>query len=842
MSAASEKRPYLLRILGTWGVFLLIALVLSIPLGPLPPLGNLLSPATGYLRNAPSSSKRATALNVIAEGVRANVSISIDSRGVPHVVAMNDFDLAFGQGYATARDRLWQMELQTAATAGRVSEILGAKAVEFDIKQRKLGFLAAAEAEIEFLRKNDPEQLEMLESYSRGVNAYIKSIDSSEWPLEYKLLGTSPEQWTPLKCALFHKQMIWILTGQFDDFKFTNALQKFTKDELENLFPDFYTSGLPILDTSVAQMSTGDLDSFNAPTPPLKLDGLLQIADLPLNKSHSNAGANGSNNWVVDGVHTGHGYPVLANDPHLDLKLPSIWYEIQLTAPGVNIYGTSLPGLPHVIIGFNENVSWGITNAGVDVIDWYALKFDKNKPTPNYLYGKQWKPTSVRKETIKIRGQQARTIDVLQTHFGPIAKEYELEQKTGGTTPISFAMKWTGHSPSNEFRVFYSLNRARSVVDMKNALRSYEAPGQNFVMADKTGSIGYVQAGRFPMRSHGQGRFVLDGSEPSNEWNGFVPFSHLPQSWSPDRGYLATANQQPTRDAPLGYASGDWGFTSYLRGTRILQRLEAQTNPNPTTISALMALQNDVVDLRAKAVLPVFFKWINGKSRNEMEAKALSLLADWKFEMSANSVAAAVWSKWWEFFYNSVWEKAFPETFFKRPSEDRTTELLLADSSELWPRSANIPKLASLPDLALSSFQRAVETLQRYADRKGTDGALPTWGAFRGTRIPHLANLSGFGIDHLETGGNGITVNATTETHGPSWRMVVTWVEAQPRAWGVYPGGQSGHVGSNFYSNMTRDWQNGELQELLFVQQGMLKDSLTLQRINLENPRLENNR
>ncbi|MBM3380909.1 MAG: penicillin acylase family protein [Betaproteobacteria bacterium] len=834
MSERLEKRPYLLRILGTWGVFLLVAVLLSVRLGPVPPLGEFLSPRTGYLRNelSPAKGKKPNQLKVA--GLRSAINISIDTRGVPHVVADNDLDLAFGQGFATARDRLWQMELQTAATAGRVSEILGAKAINFDIEQRRFGFLAAAEAEIDFLKKNDPSQHEILVAYAEGVNTYIQSLTPATYPIEYKLLGSQPEPWTPLKSALFHKQMTWTLTGSLDDFKFTNTLQKFSMAEIENLFPEFYSAGEPILDKNVVQMSTAELQGFSSAAAPLQLDGLLNLSDAPRSKKSSTSGTHGSNNWVVDGTHTTHGYPVLANDPHLDLKLPSIWYEIQLTAPGVNVYGVSLPGLPHVIIGFNENVSWGITNAGVDVLDWFAMKFDKSKPAPRYLHGGQWKTSQIRKETIKVKGELPRLIDVVQTHIGPVAVELELEKKNGGTSTLPLAMKWTGHSPSNEFKVFHNLNRARTVREMKNALRSYEAPGQNFVLSDKTGSIGYIQAGRYPLRKPNHGRFVLDGTVAAGEWNEFIPFTHLPQSWSPERGFLATANQQPTRNQPIGYASGDWGFTSYLRGTRIHESIAGLLEKSPLTIGALMQLQNDVLDLRAKNLLPLFLNWTAEQKRSANEEKAFQLLKNWNYELSSNSVAAAIWSIWWDVFHDSVWEKAFPQTHFRSPSEDRTMELLLESSTGEWPDIHNVPKFSVLPQLAATTFSRTIETLQLFNRKKGSASEYPAWGELRGTSIPHLANLSGFGLEKLPTGGSGNTVNALTEKHGPSWRMVVTWVDAQTKAWGIYPGGQSGHVGSDLYANMKDQWLKGELDELFFVQQGTLKETLTRERIVLE--------
>lgn len=834
MSQELNKSPYISRILGTWGSFSLAVVLLSIPLGPIPSLGQFLSPATGYLRNGRFTSKSSETQKLSFAALRDPVTITVDIRGVPHVVASNDYDLAFGQGFATARDRLWQMELQTAATAGRVSEILGEKALNFDIKQRKLGFLNAAIEEADFLKENSKEQYELLVAYSAGVNAYIQSLDPSEYPVEYKLLGTAPEAWTPIKCALFHKQMSWTLTKSYDDFKFTNALQKFSARELENLFPDYHHGSSPILDNELVQISSAPIPRGSVQQPLLQFDGILNLADSPANKKSSSDGTHGSNNWVMDGLRTSHGYPVLANDPHLDLKLPAIWYEIQLTAPGVNVYGASLPGLPHVIIGFNEDVTWGITNSGNDVLDWYAMTLDKSSPSPRYKVDDEWKQTTLKKEVIKVKNGNDFVLDVLYTEFGPIAQEYNLEKKNGNTVVVPFAMKWTGSKPSNEFETFYRLNRANSVREMKNALRTYSVPGQNFMLADKTGSIGYVQAGAFPIRSRHFGRFVLDGSVSANHWREQIPFSHLPQTWSPDRGFIASANQQPTLLPSPGFSGGKWEFTSYLRGSRINEKLAELAASGSTDTEELMQLQNDVVSLRAKKLVPTFVAWARAEKNSPSVAQALDLLTAWNFELGRESSEAVIWSAWWDTFYQKLWEDSFPAPHFKPPSEDRTMELLLGDTIGGWPQSPQFLTFNKIPELALESLKLALEKINIFAKKASTQNNTASWSSFRGTDIPHLANLAGFGIEKLSTGGNGDTVNATTRSHGPSWRMVVTWKDAKPKAWGIYPGGQSGHVGSLYYSNMIGSWVNGTLDELLFVSQGNLKSEYIRETLKLE--------
>lgn len=834
MSQDLKKSPYLKRILGTWGSFVFVALLLTVPLGPIPSLGEFLSPATGYLRNGRFAATKKSPQHIKLKSIRDNITITFDIRGVPHVVAGNDLDLAFGQGFATARDRLWQMELQTAATAGRVAEMLGEKAVNFDIRQRKLGFLNAAIEEVAHIQEHDKEQYQILVAYSDGVNAYISSLDPADYPVEYKLLGTAPEPWTPVKCALFHKQMSWTLTQSYDEFRLTNALQKYTPSELENLYPTYFYGSSPILDTNIAQISSAPIPQPQQRQSAMAFDGILNLSETPPSRKPSSEGTHGSNNWVMDGVHTQHGYPVLANDPHLDLKLPSIWYEIQLTAPGVNVYGVSLPGLPHVIIGFNEDVSWGITNAGSDVLDWYAMTLDTSGPAPQYKVDGQWKPAIVKKEKIKIKNGGELNIDVLYTDFGPIAQEFGLEKKNGNTVSTPFAMKWTGSTPSNEFRVFHRINRSRSVRDLKNSLRTYSVPAQNFILADKTGSIGYVQAGLFPIRSGQFGRYVLDGSQSANDWREFIPFSHLPQTWSPDRGYIASANQQPTNTPSPGYSGGDWEFTSYLRGKRINNQLQEFTSNGPTELDDLKALQNDVLALRAQALVPLFVGWARAEKSSAKIAQALDLLSGWNFELNKDSAEATIWSAWWDTFYEKLWEEAFPAPNFKPPSEDRTMELLLGDTTGGWPQTSQIRPFNKIPELALESLRTALEQIKIFKEQKNSKNTFPAWGDFRGTAIPHLARLAGFGIEHLPTGGNGETVNATTNSHGPSWRMVVTWKDAQPQAWGIYPGGQSGHVGSDHYANMVESWSQGTLDKLLFMTQGKLNPDLIQETLHLE--------
>ena len=420
----------------------LLIYLLNSSFGSIPALGKFLNPFTGFWTNSEIYKVQikgvAITTNLQLNGFIDEVTIKYDENGVPHIFANNDHDLYFAQGYVTAKDRLWQMEFQTHFAGGRISEIVGEVGLESDRYQRRMGAVYGAEKSLEGMME-DPQSKVSLDAYSEGINAYIGQLSESELPFEYKLLGYKPEPWTPLKSALFLKNMSFVLASGSDELQMTNIARKFGKDTAEVLFPNYPKLESPIIPKD------SPLDFKPLPLPKAALDFIGSGSKAVPAEQNRNIG---SNNWAVSGSKSETGLPILSNDPHLGLNLPSIWYQVQLNAPGVNVYGSTMPGSPNVIIGFNENVAWGVTNVGGDVLDWYEVKF-KDEKKQEYWHDNQWKKVTKRIERIKIKGLPDKIDTVYYTHHGPVV--YLANQKPfKKNIPTGHALKWIAHEKSRE--------------------------------------------------------------------------------------------------------------------------------------------------------------------------------------------------------------------------------------------------------------------------------------------------------------------------------------------------------------------------------------------------------
>ncbi|MCS7073158.1 MAG: penicillin acylase family protein, partial [Bacteroidia bacterium] len=497
-----------------WVKFLLILSItigvtwaLNNKLGDIPPLGKFLNPFHGCWQNAEINALPQTMRLQLSE-LEQPVTVQFDERLVPHIFAQTDRDLYFVQGYVTAMLRLWQMEFQTHAAAGRISEIVGEKAVEFDRFKRRSGMSFGAKRALEALEQ-DPDAKLAITAYSDGVNAYISKLKKRDYPLEYKLLDYQPELWSPYKTALLLKMMAWDLSGNNSDYQMTNVLKELGSQTVAELFPNYPA----IMDPIVPRGTKWDFIPEKLPVP--AVDSLTQRNLTSHFQSQSTIyqweePTLGSNNWAVGATKSATGFPILANDPHLGLNLPSLWLEMQLVSPTVNVYGATLPGAPTVIIGFNQNIAWGVTNVDPDVFDWYRIQF-KDASMKQYWHDGVWKETQIEITEIKVRGKESVWDTIVYTHHGPIVL------KTGETpynqqTPPMCAMRWLAHDPSNELKTFWKLNRAKSYEEYVEALTYYTCPAQNFIYADNQKNIALWSNGKFPLRYRGQGKFILDGT------------------------------------------------------------------------------------------------------------------------------------------------------------------------------------------------------------------------------------------------------------------------------------------------------------------------------------------
>jgi len=779
---------------------LLLAFLLDTKLGDLPPLLKFLNPFTGFWQNAERVSIKKTEKLVI-KGTQQTVNVAFDDRMIPHIFAQNDHDVYFAQGYITAMHRLWQMDFQTRYAAGRLSEVVGKKAIELDRYQRRMGMVYGAEKSLEGMMA-DPKSSAMLNAYSDGINAYIHSLSKAQYPLEYKLLDFSPEDWTPLKCALLLKQMSAVLAMGSTEFYMTNILQKFGPEITADLFPDYPFREDPIIPAG----TKWDFKPLPVPQPPA----------LFTNRTTANISTKeleegiGSNNWALSGAKTASGYPILANDPHLNLTLPSIWYQIQLHAPGLNAYGVSLPGAPGITIGFNERIAWGVTNVAADVLDYYQIEF-KDNSHQQYKYNNQWKNTSSRLEIIKIRGSRNEVDTVIYTHHGPVVY-FQKPKKLAmaDNVPTGNALRWIAHERSNELMTFYYLNRGKNYADYRKALTYYTAPAQNFVFASVDNDIAITANGKFPLKWKDQGKFILDGTDPKSEWQGWIPADQNPTVKNPGRNFVSSANQSSTDKSYPYYIN--WEFSPYERGKRINDKLKVITN---ATADSIRVMQSDSYSIFAENLLPALISKVDPGQLNATQKEALNIMGKWDKFYAANAIGASVFELWSKRLFFDIWDDEFTiaNIPMRYPSRDRTVELILKDANSKWFDNVNTPAKENLNDLVNEAFKYTCDSLER---KFGPIGKTWAWANIKQTHVPHLANIPGFGSKTLMIGGGKSTIDALSESNGPSWRMVIE-LGKTPAGHGVYPGGQSGNPGSPFYDNMINTWADGKLYDLYLM-------------------------
>jgi penicillin G amidase len=814
---------------------------------PIPPLGKFLDPFHGIWKNA--ETKNLASENLTLPGLKDEVSIIYDSLKIPHIFAKNDDDLYFAQGYVTAKDRLWQMEFQTHAAAGRVSEIIGKAALNYDRGQRRMGMVFGAENSVRAMEA-DPTAKAMIDSYTRGINAYIGSLSEEQYPIEYKLLGYSPEPWNNLKVGLLLMNMALTLNTGEKDLEMTNALKLFGKGNLDLLYPDYENSGDPIVDNAgnwkfkavaldtVPLALPSDLvhidrhrqdDSENGEiayehesersSPDVGSNNwarLRQTEDHPgeqntamgfVGQAQKSSPDVGSNNWAVSGSKTSTGSPMLCNDPHLNLNLPSIWYVIHLNAPGVNVMGASLPGAPAIISGFNDSIAWGVTNAQRDVVDWYKIKF-KDKSKDEYLSDGRWKSSRKVVEKIVIKNGGIFYDTVVYTHLGPVRYDESFE---GEKEKNHFAYRWISHDGSREVLTFYKLNRGKNHHDYLEALDHYSAPAQNFVFASVQGDVAMRIQGKYPVRRKEEGKFILDGSRTSQEWKAFIPSEQNVMYKNPVRGFVSSANQYPADTTYPYYINGN-SWEEY-RNRRINKILGER---NDITPQDLMHLQLDVFNLRASECLPFFLSSLDTTKLSPAEQKAFHVLKTWDFNNTVDSEGASYYQAWWRKFYPLVWdEMAGSKVALEFPTEYITIRLMKENSTLSFFDILGTPEKETAKEVIQKSFSSCVAEVEKWKSEHPASTAV-RWADFKDTFVAHLLRLPAFSY-HVQHGGGADIVDASTRGHGPSWRMVVSLEKSGIKAWGVYPGGQSGNAGSPYYNSLLDKWSMGEYYPLHFT-------------------------
>lgn len=769
---------------------ILLGVVLNMQIGSLPPIGKLLDPNHGFWQNCYSEDRLANS-SVKLQGLTSPVEVVYDENLIPHIFAQNEVDLYRTQGYVTAQHRLWQMEFQTMAAAGRISEIVGPMALDLDRMTRRKGLAYSAEQAEKYIQKEHPETYRLMEAYADGVNQYISQLNFARMPLEYKILAYKPEEWNVYKSALLLKYMADMLVGD-RDLEFTNTRKLIGTEWFDKLFPEFPEENDPVIEKERVwdfnPLLISVPEGINYP------DSL--IVQEPLANPEDGVG---SNNWAVAGSKTKSGQPILANDPHLGLNLPSLWYAMQLTTPTHSVKGATLPGALGIISGFNEHIAWGVTNATRDLRDWYGIKF-RDQSRREYFYNNQWIPTTFRVEEIRVKGQNAFLDTVAYTHHGPVVFDRSFRNDR---QDVNFSLKWTAHLESNEQQTFLSLNKSADHADYIRALDFYTSPAQNFVFASGDGDIAMQVQGRFPLKWKGQGKFLMDGSDPKYEWAGYIPFDQNPSTLNPSRGFVSSANQHSV-DQSYPYYIFDNSFEHY-RNRRLNRRLSEMSE---ITVEDMKALQFDNFHLHASEALPIMIELLEGDFPSESSsAKFLSQLKDWNYNTYPNQEEPTLFHSWWKHLYEGAWGHWRKDKLaIVLPNKYETTKILLNEPNSIILDNPGTARIENAGVLVKESFEKMVAEVDKWNKENG-DYA---WANYKGTSINHLVpSFKSFSHTNVYTGGGAGILNATSERNGASWRMVVE-LGKEVKAFGIYPGGQSGNPGSKYYDNLIKKWANGE--------------------------------
>ena len=791
-----------------WPKFLLSALaaalligVLAAPLrfgdSRLPPLGRFLNPFEGALRSDdPDYWREAPAL----PDLRAPVDVYYDERLVPHVYAATKADLYYVQGYLQAQHRLFQLDLTARAAEGRLSEVFGERTREIDLRRRRTGGGALA-TRMDSVWREDADSYAAAERYAAGVNAYIATLAPEDYPIEYKLLDFAPTSWSPRHTALVAVNMAYVLNAANRDLPATRIRDRFGAEAYDDLFPLRTPEDAPVIPAGTPFGKT-DTALIKAARAEAEATGALGGGPTSRRQPPPRGGLAappegiGSNNWAVGPRRTASGAPLLANDPHLQLTLPSIWFESELHAEGMAVHGVSLPGVPGITIGFNADCAWGVTNVGQDVLDWREVVYTDAARTRHRTGPGTTAPVQRRVERIGIRGAEDLVDTVLVTAHGPVVYAADEDDARAG-----LALDWlTLRRPSaGALSAFLRLNTAGGVDDFVAASEIYEWPAQNMVFADRTGDIALRVSGTLPRQLPGQGAFLRRVGDPGV--GGYVDPAENPTVVNPAQGYVASANQVST-DATYPYTYR--GTFDHHRGRRINQLLSATTD---ATVGDMAAFQLDDYSLEAAEMAPVMLATV---TRDGLSARALGLLSrlgTWDYRYTAEAFAPVVFETWVDEVARATWDE-FDELDAPgagmRPSEWRLGRLIAEDPASEWFDDRATERRETARTI-LAEALTAVEARLDSLDRLGDYG----WADLNAPAVNHLARIPAFSRRGLRIGGRAGTLNAQRGDVGPSWRMIVD-LSGPTRASVVYPGGQSGRPGHAHYDDFVDVWAAGE--------------------------------
>lgn len=745
-------------------------------------------------------------------GLDAGAEVIRDENGIPHIYAETEHDLFFLQGYVTASDRLWQLEFLRRIGQARLSEIFGGATLETDKFVRTLGWYRVARLEA---AAASPQTRAALEAYAAGVNKYAENHRDSP-PLEFVILGVRWRPWEPADSVVIGKIMAWDLSGNWDtELVRANVAARLGDGALRTLYPDLPPSTPPILAARSGPLA--------------RVPGAEQLRAL-LGEGFDREGI-GSNNWVVSGARSASGKPLLANDTHLGVQNPSIWYLAHLSGAGLEVAGFSIPGAPGIVVGRNERIAWGVTNLGPDVQDLYVEQADPNDPR-RFRFGDVFEPAVVFRETIEVKGEPDVVLEVMETRHGPVI------------TPVTenvretLALRWTALEPGHLLDTLYRLDRASSWQEFRAALRDWDVPGQNFVYADVDGHIGYQATGRIPIRAGpcapgcpASSAVPVPGWDGRHEWTGYIPFDELPSVLDPPGGLIVTANQRPTEVSRYRFGED---FDPGFRAQRIRQLLFEK---DTLEAADLARIQVDVTDLSAAHFLSFL---LAVRPASDLSATAQEILRRWDGRVAAAQAAPTIYWSWRLHMLERTFKDKLGDDLYGQflgAGADRALYEMVRTPAHGWFVELANPIHRGRDDLAARALEDAVAEL---SEKLGPDPTTWLWGKVHTVTFDHplgavpplerVFNLGPYAAD----GGPYTVLQARfdprkpyAETLHPSMRMVADLADLDATRV-VYPTGQSGQPFAPHWGDLTRKYLAGELVPLRFSKDklGVLEGTL----------------
>lgn len=787
-------------------------------IGSLPPLGSLLDPANGVWAGVAATNFPAKQAASIP-GMQQNVQVVFDDRGVPHIFAQTEDDAWRALGFVVARDRLFQMETQTRTAAGTLTEWMGERLLDADRESRAMGLAWGADRKLAAYDRNSSGYKAFI-AYADGVNAYIDQMRPRDLPIEYRLLNARPKKWKPVHSLYFLSRMSQTLALNDATARRLRAQSLVGKAAADALFPVNSPIQEPIQPsgTGVPRFDFTELPPPGAAdknvTSTIHARERLLASLGPGRVAGGSGDAVGSNSWAVGPGRAAGGHAILAGDPHLELSLPSVWYEMHIVVPGkLDVAGVGFPGVPGVVIGFNRDVAWTFTNTGSDVNDFYSETVDDTASPSRYRVDGKWRNLEKRTERyVNPNGSLLATDTLYFTHRGPMRRQLG----------EWLSMRWTAYEKSHEPDNFMSLGYARDAWQWLDRMRDYVVPTQNGLVADRSGNIAIRSSGKYPVRpGDGRGDVIRDGSESTSDWRDAIPIHRYPFSMNPPQGFLASANQQPVDPVQNpSYMGSDW--PSPWRAMQINELLRADSG---VTSDEMRLFQTDAGSARADAFVALFLDAARGADSAGNSSRdvrdAARLLAEWDRRYARENRRAVLFEAAMDELAELTWDElsAAPRDSKGDPTLNlpgsQTMLQLARFPASVWWDNRNTPAVENR-DAILNSALAAGYARVRKA-RGDPDSDAWQWSNARHANIHHLLRIPAFSSLKVAVQGGPGTLNpsAGDGRHGASWRMVVE-LGPEVRAWAVYPGGQSGSPASPRYADRLSRWAQGQLESVLF--------------------------